>query len=87
MVDINEKHLRKLCGSFGEIKEITIPKHGVKNCGRGFAFVEFTTKNMCLKAIKELNQKLYKGRTIIVDMAVSKDEYKKVEESQEKHEA
>lgn len=37
--------------------------------------MEFTKKNMCLKAIKSLNQLLYKGRTIIVDIAVSKDEY------------
>lgn len=77
VVDINEKHLRKLCSQYGEVTDVSIPKHGVKNCGRGFAFVEFTKKNMCRKAVKELNQKLYKGRTIIVDLAVNKDTFQK----------
>lgn len=59
--------------------EVSIPKHGVKNCGRGFAFIEFTSKNMCLKAIKALNQTVFKGRTIVADMAVSKEEFKRAE--------
>ena len=46
--------------------------HPLKKCARGFAFVEYTNKNMCLKAIKELNATNYKGRTIVVDMAVCK---------------
>lgn len=33
---------------------------------------------MCLKAIKELNGMNYKGRTIVVDMAVSKDVFEQV---------
>lgn len=76
IVDANEKHLRKLCSKFGAITDISIPKHGVKNCGRGFAFVEFSKKNMCRKAVKELNQLSFKGRTIVVDMAVNKETFK-----------
>lgn len=30
---------------------------------------------MSLKAIKQLNQKTYKGRTIVLDLAVAKDKY------------
>lgn len=33
---------------------------------------------MCLKAIKQLNQTVYKGRTIIVDMALGKNIYSKI---------
>lgn len=82
IVDINEKHIRKLCSPFGEITDIQIPMHELKKCSRGFVFVEFTTKNMCLKAIKELNNTSYKGRTIIADLAVSKDKFEEFKDAQ-----
>ena len=72
IVDISEKLIKKLCSPFGEITDVQIPMHPLKKCARGFAFVEYTNKNMCLKAIKELNATNYKGRTIVVDMAVCK---------------
>jgi RNA recognition motif-containing protein len=42
------------------------------------------TKNQCLKAIKRLNGSSFKGRTIVLDMAVSKENYmtEKLNESQ-----
>ena len=52
IVDINDKLIRKLCAPFGEITDIQIPMHELKKCSRGFAFVEYAHKNMCLKAIK-----------------------------------
>ena len=30
---------------------------------------------MCLKAIKQLNQTMFKGRTIVLDEAVAKDKF------------
>ena len=30
---------------------------------------------MCLKAIKQLNQTMFKGRTIVLDEAVAKDRF------------
>lgn len=57
---------------FGEIKEINIPNHPDKKIARGFAFVEMANKNDCLRAIKKLNGINFKGRTIVLDMAVSK---------------
>ena len=65
--DINEKHLRKLLTPFGEVKEINIPMHPDRKCSKGFAFVEMSNRNMCLKAIKKLNGTLFKGRNIILD--------------------
>ena len=52
--------------------------HPLKKFSRGFAFVEFDTKIMCRKAIKGLNATSFKGRTIIVDMSVSKDKFLKM---------
>jgi RNA recognition motif-containing protein len=53
---------------------------------KGFAFVEMSNRNECLKAIKMLNGTLYKGRTIVLDMAVSKENFmtEKLNESQQK---
>jgi hypothetical protein len=45
--------------------------------------VEFSKKNMCMKAIRTLNQMNYKGRTIIVDLAVSKDVFQKTQGTDE----
>lgn len=72
MFDINEKHLRKLFSPFGEIKEINIPMHPDKKGARGFAFVEMEKHNPCLKAIKDLNGTLYKGRKIVLDLSVTR---------------
>ena len=32
---------------------------------------------MCRKAVKKLNQLVYKGRTIVVDLAVNKEAFQK----------
>jgi RNA recognition motif-containing protein len=61
--------------SYGSIKEINIPSHPDKKTSRGFAFVEMSNKNECLKAIKMLNGTSFKGRTIVLDMAVSKENF------------
>ena len=60
---------------YGKVKEISIPSNPDKKGSKGFAFIEFTNLRECQKAIKELNGKLYKGRTIVVDMAVSKKNF------------
>lgn len=60
---------------YGEVKEVSIPKHPDRNTTRGFAFVQMANKNSCLKAIKELNGTQYKGRPIVLDMAVSKENF------------
>ncbi len=74
--DIGEKHLRKLLTPYGEITDIQVPTNPNNNHGnRGFAFVEFKSYRSCQKAIKELNQSTYKGRTIVLDFSVSKQRF------------
>lgn len=53
-----------------------MPVNPNRNAGnRGFAFVEFKSYRSCQKAIKELNQSTYKGRTIVLDFSVSKQKF------------
>lgn len=52
-----------------------MPRHPDKNTNKGFAFVEMENKIECLKAIKQLNGSSYKGRTIVLDMSVSKENF------------
>lgn len=44
-------------------------------CNRGFAFVEYKNFRSCEKAIKELNQSTYKGRTIVLDFSINKQRF------------
>ncbi|KAL4510834.1 hypothetical protein ABPG72_004988 [Tetrahymena utriculariae] len=74
--DINEKHLNGLLGKYGEIIEINIPVNPSTNKSKGFAFVQFANKNCALKAINELNGTQWKGRNIVLDLAVSREEFK-----------
>jgi RNA recognition motif-containing protein len=49
--------------------------HPDKNISKGFAFVEFATKNQCHNAINKLNGTTFKGRTIILDFSLAKNVY------------
>ncbi|KAL4435734.1 hypothetical protein ABPG74_018285 [Tetrahymena malaccensis] len=82
--DISEKHLKGLLGKFGEIIEISIPVNPSTNKSKGFAFVQFANKNCALKAINELNGTQWKGRNIVLDLAVSKQEFKNHQQPQDK---
>ena len=61
--------LTKLLKKYGKIIDIQIPRNLKTNRPRGFAFVEFENKNSALKAIRENNEKKYKGRIITLDQA------------------
>ena len=68
--------MRKLLAPYGEIVDLEVPTNPNSNKGnRGFAFVEFKSYRSCQKAIKELNQSIYKGRTIVLDFSVSKQKF------------
>jgi RNA recognition motif-containing protein len=84
--DIGEKHLRKLLAPYGEIEDLEVPLNpNNSKCNRGFAFVEFKAYRSCEKAIKELNQSTFKGRTIVLDFSVNKQRFmtKQLEDSPE----
>ena len=74
--DIGQKHLQSMFSKFGEIVEINIPsKTGNEKLNRGFGFIEYTSKEHAEKAITELNNSQWKGRTITVHFSVPKGSY------------
>ena len=42
--DLREKHLKNVFSPFGPIKEITVPLNQSTNQNRGFAFIEYETR-------------------------------------------
>lgn len=42
---------------------------------RGFAFVEYDTKEEAMKAIDEMNGKMFKGRILAIEIAYQKKKY------------
>lgn len=71
----SEKSVRKIFSKFGEIVEINLPMDAKKSRNKGFAFLEFASRNSSEKAIKDLNGGKALGRTIAVDWAVNKTDY------------
>ncbi len=68
--DINERMLTKLFRKFGDIVEINILRSNETNRPIGSAFVQMDKINQSAKAIKKLNNTIYKGRKILVNFAV-----------------
>uniref|UniRef100_A0A452H9P5 RRM domain-containing protein n=1 Tax=Gopherus agassizii TaxID=38772 RepID=A0A452H9P5_9SAUR len=71
----SEDDLKALFSPFGAVLEVNIPR---KTDGkmRGFAFVQFKNILQAGKALKGMNMKEIKGRTVAVDWAVAKDKYR-----------
>ncbi|KAL3622318.1 nuclear ribonucleoprotein Q [Castilleja foliolosa] len=70
--DISEDDLRELCEPFGEIFEIRVMKNRDTGESKGFAFVAFRTKDVAQKAIEELHNKEFKGRTLRCSLSETK---------------
>lgn len=70
--DISEEDLRELCEPFGEIFEIRVMKNRDTGENKGFAFVAFRTKDVAQKAIEELHNKDFKGRTLRCSVSETK---------------
>ncbi|KAG8391991.1 hypothetical protein BUALT_Bualt01G0245200 [Buddleja alternifolia] len=70
--DISEEDLRELCEPFGEIFEIRVMKNRDTGESKGFAFVAFRTKDVAQKAIEELHNKEFKGRTLRCSLSETK---------------
>jgi RNA recognition motif-containing protein len=77
------KQLTKLISKIGEVKDLSMPWDEGKKRNKGFAFVEYTKKNLSEKAIKELNGKTFQHRVLSVDYAMSKTHYEKAIKSEE----
>ena len=49
--DLREKHLKAAFSKFGSIKEVNVPVNPSTNMNRGFAFVEFSSRQEATEAI------------------------------------
>ncbi|XP_037692165.1 RNA-binding protein 28 isoform X2 [Choloepus didactylus] len=71
----SENDLKTIFAQFGAVVEVNIPRKPDGKM-RGFAFVQFKNLLEAGKALKGMNMKEIKGRTVAVDWAVAKDKYK-----------
>ncbi|KAM5255749.1 RNA-binding protein 28 [Ctenodactylus gundi] len=71
----SEDDLKTVFAQFGAVLEVNIPRKPDGKM-RGFAFVQFKNLLEAGKALKGMNLKDIKGRTVAVDWAVAKDKYK-----------
>ncbi|XP_054419863.1 RNA-binding protein 28 [Pteronotus mesoamericanus] len=71
----SEDDLKTIFAQYGAVLEVNIPRKPDGKM-RGFAFVQFKNLLEAGKALKNMNMKEIKGRTIAVDWAVAKDKYK-----------
>jgi len=67
--DVTEDELRQEFASFGEVTSASIPTDRYSGRPRGFAFVEMPTKSEAELAIKSLNGKVIRERTLQVSEA------------------
>jgi RNA recognition motif-containing protein len=71
---MRDKHLKSYFGKFGEIVDVNVPmKNDTLN--RGFCFIEYKSKEMAQRAIDEMNNKQWKGRTVAMEFSVPKGSY------------
>ncbi len=69
-------------GSFGKILEIVLPTKPGSTVLKGFAFVQFDTKEAAVLAMAALNGKEVEGRPVAVDWAVGKNLYEQIIQSE-----
>ncbi|CAA9997878.1 unnamed protein product [Nesidiocoris tenuis] len=74
---VTEDSLRDHFSTFGTLEDVHLLKNSQQQF-TGCAFVQFSNKLCAAKALAKTSGRDFKGRTIIVDWAVSKDRYKKI---------
>lgn len=67
----SEKTLREAFERFGELVEVKIIMDKISKRSKGYAFVEYTTKEAAAAALMEMNGKIINGWMITVDVAKS----------------
>lgn len=70
--DVSEEDLRDLCEPLGEIHEVRVMRNKDTGESKGFSFVAFSTKDEAQKAIEELHNKEYKGKTLRCSLSETK---------------
>ncbi len=67
--DMTETDLREFFSPIGSLSTVIIPTDRDTGKPRGFAFVEFNDPAQAEEAIRQLNNKLFKGRAITINEA------------------
>ena len=65
-------HLREAFGRFGNVLDAVVVKDRDTGASRGFAFVTMESRNDAPKAIREMNDSVLDGRTIVVNPATER---------------
>ncbi|KAK7258446.1 hypothetical protein RIF29_24023 [Crotalaria pallida] len=68
----HEEDLRELCESMGDILEVRLMKDKDTGENKGYAFVAFKTKEVAQKAIEEIHNKEFKGKTLRCSLSETK---------------
>ena len=80
---LEKSKLQKTLEKIGQVQDLNLPWNTEKSRNQGYAFVEFSKKNISEKAIKTLNGSKIQGREISVDWALAKDRYEKAVKQEE----
>jgi len=64
-----EEDLRELFAQAGNVETVRIITDQFTGRPRGFGFVEMATKEEALKAVEQLNGRLFRDRNLVVDEA------------------
>lgn len=67
--EVSEQELQSLFSEFGEVKNAKIIKDFNTNEPRGFGFVEMSSDDEGNSAIQNLNEKEFKGKALVVNVA------------------
>lgn len=81
--DIDIEKLEKVFRRCGEVESINFPKKKEKDgkeVYKGFGFVQYKHKNMALKAVNTMNNRLVGGRRVEVSLAEPKKTYEKTKD-------
>lgn len=71
---VTEDDLKGIFNSYGTLASTVIIKDRLNQDSKGFGFVEFENNEDGVKAMKELNSKEIKGKSIVVNEARPKTE-------------
>ena len=69
----NEDSIKSLFEQYGEVEKVTLIKDRETQRPKGFGFIAMTDNDAGAKAIEELNQKEFEGRTLKINEAKPKE--------------
>lgn len=73
LFDVTEDDVRKLFEQFGQVTEARLVMSKIEGKSKGFGFIEMPEKEEALKAIKEINDSEFMGRSIKASQAKQRD--------------